>query len=196
MGGITGIAGQDSVAILGNGKTVYLRGLDVNGIGVADVGISVGTSKVTIQDSVIRNSNYGVKITGSAGARAYIIDSVITSNQRGVFVGGNFAPMAAILIRTIVDNHPVYATSVEAPSVLVLDGSKLTGSAVSILNENSSNGRGTVTSLGNNYINGSGAPTLNVQQNSMLLMSRRRTVRPFGIVQAPRSLLCQNGPPG
>jgi len=41
---------------------------------------------------------------------------------------------------------------------MVLDGSRLTGSAASIVNV----GGATVTSLGNNYINGSGLPTLTI----------------------------------
>jgi hypothetical protein len=148
----------NGINIAAGAVEVLLEGLDIEGLGTANNGVSItGGAKVTIRKSSIRNFvGNGVNVVGTAGARALIEDTIILSNAGGVNVAGaGGAANAAILIRTTVDNNATFATSVTAPSVLILNGSTLGGSASAITN----NGGATVTSFGNNSITGTGLPT-------------------------------------
>ncbi len=137
---------------------VFLEGLDIEGLGTGNNGISItGGARVTISKVTIRNFvGNGVNVVGVAGSRAVIQDSIIVSNAGGVNVAGaGGAATAAVLIRTLVDNNVTFSTSVTAPSSLLLSGSTLLGTAASIVN----NGGATVISFGNNAIAGTGSIT-------------------------------------
>ena len=144
------------------GGKVLLQGLDIEGLngttsapGLNGVKI-ISASKVTIQNCSIRNfSQNGVNIAGPAGTRVVIVDSYIYGNNNGVGIAGNTAGVAnvAIVLRTLIDNHPGSSITVAAGSTLFLGGSKLFGSAASVANS------GTFTSFGDNEIQGTGTPT-------------------------------------
>jgi hypothetical protein len=156
--GIPGVVIDNASGVI----NVTLDGLTINGLGTGFNGVKViGNAKVLIRNSIIqRFTQPAVLVAGPAGARVFIEDSMIAGNPGGGVsvegIGG--AANAAILIRATLDNNLAFGTRVAQPSVMVLDGSRLTGSAASIVNV----GGATVTSLGNNYINGSGLPTLTI----------------------------------
>jgi hypothetical protein len=152
--GTAGIAASGTNGIIVNAPAnseVLIEGLDIEGFGTGINGVTIiSAAKVTINKSSIRNfTQNGVNVAGPAGARAVIQDTMILSNNQGVNVAGiSGAANAAFLIKTTIDNHPVASASVTAPSVLILDGSTLSGSAASVV------GGGTVTSFGNNAFGG------------------------------------------
>lgn len=138
------------------GAEVLLQGLDIEGLGTGLNGVHIiSASKVTIKDCSIRNfTQNGVNIAGPAGARAVIADSLILSNNNGVSIAGIAgAANVAVLMRTIIDNHPGASVTVAAGSTLFSSASKLLGSAASVTNA------GTFTSFGDNALQGTGTPT-------------------------------------
>jgi hypothetical protein len=144
-------SGTNGIIVNAANSEVLLEGLDIEGVGTGINGVTIiSAAKVTINKSSIRNfTQNGVNVVGPAGARAVIQDTMILSNNQGVNVAGiSGAANAAFLIKTTIDNHPVASASVTAPSVLILDGSTLSGSAASVV------GGGTVTSFGNNAFGG------------------------------------------
>jgi hypothetical protein len=164
-GVVGGVLAADSDGIVINNATpttlirVTLDGLDIEGVGTGLDGVRIlVNAKVTIKNSRIRNfGGTAVKIVGPAGARVIIEDSLIAGNNAGVSVGGiGGAANAALLYRTTVDNNAAFSTSVAAGSVLLLNGATLGGSAIAIKNPSGA----TVTSAGNNFISGSGLPTV------------------------------------
>src|SRR5262245_59410310 len=117
------------------GSEVLLEGLDIDGQGTALVGVDiVSATKVTIQNSSIRNfAGNGVNLAGPQGARVLIADSTILSNNVGLRIAGTGgAANVGIVMRTIIDNHPVASVVVLAGSTVIMSASKLTGSPTSV----------------------------------------------------------------
>ena len=136
---------------------VHLRGLDIEGLGTGLAGIrTISATKVTIQNCVIRNfTQNGVDINGPAGTRVVVDGCTILSNNNGVNIVGTPAGTAnvGIVLRTFIDNNTNVSINVATGSTLFLGGSKLFGSATSVLNA------GTFTSFGDNEIQTAGTPT-------------------------------------
>src|SRR5262249_25950498 len=112
---------------------------------------------VAIQNCSIRNfTASGVNLNAAAGGRVVIIDSIILSNNFGVSVAGvSGAANAAILLRTIIDNHPGGSVAVGAGGTVIMSGSKLFGSASNVI----IGAGGSFTSFGDNAIQSTGTPT-------------------------------------
>lgn len=138
---------------------IQLEGLDIEGVGTGLNGVHlIGNGKVFINRCSIRGfTQNAVNVVGAAGARAVVQDSQLLNNAGGIRVAGaGGAANSATLIRTTVDNNTTFSASVTAPSVLLLNGSTLIGTAASITNV----GGATVTSFGNNALGGTGLPTV------------------------------------
>jgi len=131
---------------------VLLEGLDIEGLGTGLNGVSIlGAAKVTIRNSSIRNfTQNGVNVAGPAGTRAVIQNSIILSNNTGVAINGT---STALVLKTLIDNHPAPAITIAAGGTLILGDSTLSGSATSVQNA------GTFTSFGDNQIQTTGTPT-------------------------------------
>src|SRR5262245_42278771 len=143
------------------GSEVLLDGLDIDGQGSGLDGVSIfSAARVTIQNCSIRNFNgNGVNLTGPLGARVVIIDSTILSNNVGLRIAGaGGAANVGILLRTIIDNHPVASVAVAAGSTVFMSGAKLFGSATSV----SLAGGATFTSFGDNAIQAAGTPSFTI----------------------------------
>src|SRR5262245_52677422 len=157
--GVLASAGSNGIVINtpANGE-VLLQGLDIEGLGSGNNGVHiVSATKVTIQSSSIRNfAGNGVNLAGPAGARVVILDSLILSNNAGVNIAGAGGQAnAALVMRTVIDNHPLASVVVAAGSTLIMSASKLTGSATRV----SLAGGATFTSFGDNAIQAAGTPT-------------------------------------
>src|SRR5262245_30914372 len=140
------------------GSEVLLEGLDIDGQGTGLEGVLIlRATKVTIQNCSIRNfAGNGVSLGGPLGARVVIADSTILSNNVGLRIAGTGgAANTGILLRTIIDNHPVASVVVAAGNNLIMSASKLTGSPTSVF----LNGGATFTSFGDNAIQSFGNPT-------------------------------------
>src|SRR5262249_46050813 len=136
---------------------VLLQGLDIDGQGSGTNGVHIlSAAKVTIQSCSIRNfTGNGVNLAGPAGARVVIMDSLLLSNNAGVNIAGAGGQAnAAILLRTVIDNHPLASVVVAAGSTLIMSASKLTGSATSV----SLAAGTTFTAFGDNAIQAIGSP--------------------------------------
>src|SRR5262245_41635059 len=137
---------------------VLLQGLDIEGLGTGlDAVLILSATKVTMRSCSIRNfSGNGVNLNGPAGARLYILDSLLLSNNAGINVAGaSGAANTAIVMRTVIDNHPLASVVVAAGNNLIMSASKLTGSPTSV----SLGGGATFTSFGDNAIQAAGTPT-------------------------------------
>jgi hypothetical protein len=121
-------------------------------------GVRILTSaRVTIQNCSIRNfSGNGVDLAGPLGARVVIVDSIILSNNVGLSIAGiGGASNVGILLRTIIDNHPVASVSVGAGSAVIMSGAKLFGSATNVSLAAGAN----FISFGDNALQTTGTPT-------------------------------------
>lgn len=140
---------------------VLLQGLDIEGAGTGNIGVRIiSASKITIQNCSIRNfAGNGIDIVGPAGTRVVITDSFIYGNAGGVNVQGNAAGVAnvAVLMRTVLDNNSSFSTQIGSASTLFVGGSKLLGSATAFAFAPAVGG--TVSSFGDNSLQGSGLPT-------------------------------------
>src|SRR5262245_5615716 len=137
---------------------VLLEGLDIEGVGQGGDGVLIqSATKVTIQNCSIRNfAGNGVNVAGPAGARVLIADSTILSNNAGLRIAGTGgASNTGIVMRTVIDNHPVASVVVAAGNRLIMSASKLTGSPTSV----SLDAGATFTSFGDNAIQSAGTPT-------------------------------------
>jgi hypothetical protein len=138
---------------------VLLQGLDIEGLGTGQDGVRIlSNTKVTIQSCSIRNfAGNGVNLAGPVGARLMIMDSLLLSNNAGVNIAGSaLGPSGiAILLRTVIDNHPVVSVVVGSGGTLIMSASKLTGSPTSV----SLAPGATFTSFGDNAIQAGGTPT-------------------------------------
>jgi len=159
--GTAGVLGALTTGITINAagaSEVLLQGLDIDGQGTGNNGVHIiSATKVTIQSCSIRNfTGNGVNLAGPAGARVVILDSLILSNNVGVNIAGAGGQAnAALVMRTVIDNHPLASVVVAAGSTLIMSASKLTGSATSV----SLAGGATFTSFGDNAIQTAGTPT-------------------------------------
>jgi parallel beta helix pectate lyase-like protein len=137
---------------------VLLEGLDIEGLGTGLNGIQIiGSGRTTIRKCSIRNfAQNGINVVGTASARAVIVDSLILNNGGGLNMQGAAGAMnSAFLQNSVLDNNTSFATQVTGPSMLVLIGSTLLGSASSIV----ASGGAAVVSYGNNVIRNGGLPT-------------------------------------
>jgi hypothetical protein len=148
------------------GAKVLLQGLDIEGLngGTNPPGINgvhiISASKVTIQNCSIRNfSGNGVNIVGPAGTRVVIADSYIYGNAGGVNIQGNGVGVAnvAVMMRCVLDNNTNFAAQITNTCVLFVGGSKLLGSPAAFAFAPVAGG--TVTSFGDNSLQGTGLPT-------------------------------------
>jgi len=157
--GILATAGINGVVINTPANSeVLLQGLDIEGVGTGNNGVNIlSNTKVTIQSCSIRNfTGNGVNLAGPAGARVVIMDSLLLSNNAGVNIAGIAgAANTALVMRTVIDNHPLASVNVAAGGTLIMSASKLTGSATSV----SLAGGTTFTSFGDNAIQAAGNPT-------------------------------------
>src|SRR5262245_13386755 len=143
------------------GSEVLLEGLDIEGnangnpAGIDGVRI-LSATRVTIQNCSIRNFlGNGVNLGGPLGARIVIADSTILSNTIGLSIAGSGgAANVGILLRTIIDNHPVASVRVAAGSTVIMSGAKLLGSPIGVSLTSGSN----FTSFGDNAIQSFGNP--------------------------------------
>lgn len=136
---------------------VLLEGLDIEGLGTGLNGVTiVGSGRTTIRKCSIRHfTQNGVNLQGTANARVIVEDSLILENGGGFnMLGSGGAMNTAFVQNTLLDSNTSYATQVGGGNVLVLSGSTLTGSPMSI-----SNNGGEVWSYGNNLLRNAGAPT-------------------------------------
>src|SRR5262245_4981067 len=143
------------------GSEVLLDGLDIDGQGSGLDGVNIfSAARVTIQNCSIRNFNgNGVNLTGPLGARVVIIDSTILSNNIGLNIAGSGgAANIGILLRTIIDNHPVASVKVAGGSTVFMSGAKLFGSAANVI----LNAGATFTSFGDNAIQAAGNPSFTI----------------------------------
>ena len=147
------VSGTNGIIVsVATAAKVHLEGLDIEGLGTGINGVTVtGGAKVFINKCSIRNfSGNGVNVVGTAGARVIIQDSLITGNTGGVNVAGaGGASNSATLIRTTIDNNAAFASSVTAPSALLMSDATLLGSPAAVA------GTGAFNSFGNNKIFGS-----------------------------------------
>src|SRR5262245_45264840 len=148
------------VVVAPGGSEVLLEGLDIDGQGTGLNGVEIGhATKVTIQNCSIRNfTGNGVSLAGPLGARVLIADSTILSNNVGLYIAGTGASNTAVVMRTIIDNHPVASVVVASGNNLIMSASKLTGSPSSV----SVAGGATFTSFGDNAIQSAGNPSFTI----------------------------------
>jgi hypothetical protein len=166
IGGVlaSGVPGF-TVNLPAGGKAV-LDGLDIEGLNggggtntPGTIGVRmIGSGDLKVMNTVIRDfSGNGVDCVGTAGARCVIINSQIINNGGGGFnVGVSGGPaVVGIASKSFIDNNPSFAVQVTAPSVLILDGNTLLGSATAISNI----GSASVTGFSNNAFKDAGTIT-------------------------------------
>ena len=137
---------------------VLLEGLDIEGLGTGINGITItGGGRTTIRKCSIRDfTQNGINLVGTPLARALIEDSLIVNNGGGFNMQGAAGAInSAILQNTVVNNNTSFATQVNGPSTLILIGTMLAGSPLSI----SAGAGAAVISYGNNVLRNGGLPT-------------------------------------
>jgi hypothetical protein len=141
-GGIlTGTATTAAITInAGSGATVYLSGLDLNGLNAtATDGVLVTTaSTVYINHSTIQNFVGGVFVNSSTNpTRVIIKDSTIVKNSIvGVAVGPTAsATNAAIIVNSLIDangSDGVSGNNASGTAAIALEGTTVTGSPTGV----------------------------------------------------------------
>ena len=140
---------------------VVLEGLDIEGLGTGLDGVKIiGTGTTIIRKCSIRHfTGNGVNVSGTPNARAFIADSLIANNGsaggNGVKVQGASAGITAFIQNSILESNVNNSVNVIGPSALILIGSTLSGTSVSI----AASGGAAVISYGDNVIRGTGSPT-------------------------------------
>jgi len=136
---------------------VLLQGLDIEGLGTGLQAVQIlSASKVTVQECSIRNfTQNGVNIAGPAGTRCGVINCYIYGNNGGVSVGTSNVANVGLVMGTVTDNNTTFACSIANTSTLFLGQSRLLGSP----NALSITAGGTVSSFGDNSLQGGGLPT-------------------------------------
>jgi hypothetical protein len=118
----------------------------------------IGTGTLTIMNTVIRDfSGNGVDCVGASGARCAVINSQIINNGGGGLnvTGAGGAVNTGVASKSYIDSNPSFAVQVTSPSVLILDGNTMLGTATAISNV----GAASVTGFGNNAFNSAGTIT-------------------------------------
>ena len=141
---------------------VVLEGLDFEGLGTGLDGVKIiGSGETIVRKCSIRHfAGNGINMAGTANARLYVQDSLIANNGAA---GGNGIKLAgaggvaqtAFVQNTLVEFNSNASVNVAGPSTMVLIGSTLGGTSVSI----ASTAGASIVSYGNNVIRGSGTPT-------------------------------------
>jgi hypothetical protein len=166
LGGILASGVPGVTVNLPAGSKAVLDGLDIEGLNgggststPGTIGVRmIGSGNLTIMNTVIRDfSGNGVDCVGTAGARCAILNSQILNNGGGGFnvTGAAGAVNTGIASKSYIDSNPSFAVQVTNPSVLILDGNTLLGTATAISNV----GSASVTGFGNNAFNSAGTIT-------------------------------------
>ncbi len=136
---------------------VLLQGLDIEGLGTGLQAVHIiSAAKVTIQRCSIRNFTLnGVNIAGPAGTRCLVTECHIYGNAGGVNVGSAGVANVGLVMGTVTDNNSSFATQIANTSTLFIGQSRLLGSP----NAFTIAAGGTVSSFGDNSIQGAGLPT-------------------------------------
>jgi len=136
---------------------VLLEGLDIEGLGSGLNGVHIiSAAKVTIQRCSIRNfTQNGVNIAGPAGTRVLVVNSYLYGNAGGVNVGAPGVANVGLVMGTVMDNNSSFSTQIANTSTLFIGQSRLLGSP----NAFTIAAGGTVSSFGDNSLQGAGLPT-------------------------------------
>jgi hypothetical protein len=134
-----------------------LEGLDVEGLGSGLNGVHIiSAAKVTIQRCSIRNfTQNAVNIAGPAGTRVLVTESHLYGNAGGVNVGAPGVANVGLVMGTVMDNNSSFSTQIANTSTLFIGQSRLLGSP----NAFTIAAGGTVSSFGDNSLQGAGLPT-------------------------------------
>jgi hypothetical protein len=136
---------------------VLLEGLDIEGLGSGLNGVHIiSAAKVTIQRCSIRNfTQNAVNIAGPAGTRVLVTNSYLYGNAGGVNVGAPGVANVGLVMGTVIDNNSSFSTQIANTSTLFIGQSRLLGSP----NAFTIAAGGTVSSFGDNSLQGAGLPT-------------------------------------
>jgi hypothetical protein len=136
---------------------VLLQGLDIEGLGTGLQAVHIiSAAKVTIQHCSIRNFTLnGVNIAGPAGTRTLVTECHIYGNTGGVNVGSAGVANVGLVMGTVMDNNSSFSTQIANTSTLFIGQSRLLGSP----NAFTIAAGGTVSSFGDNSLQGAGLPT-------------------------------------
>jgi hypothetical protein len=136
---------------------VLLEGLDIEGLGSGLNGVHIiSAAKVTIQRCSIRNfTQNAVNIAGPAGTRVLVVNSYLYGNAGGVNVGAPGVANVGLVMGTVMDNNSSFSTQIANTSTLFIGQSRLLGSP----NAFTIAAGGTVSSFGDNSLQGAGLPT-------------------------------------
>ena len=139
------------------GSKVLLQGLDIEGLGTGLQAVHIiSAAKVTVQRCSIRNFTLnGVNIAGPAGTRALVTECHIYGNTGGVNVGSAGVANVGLVMGTVMDNNSSFNTQIANTSTLFIGSSRLLGSP----NAFTIAAGGTVSSFGDNSLQGAGLPT-------------------------------------
>ena len=136
---------------------VLLQGLDIEGLGTGLQAVHIiSASKVTVQRCSIRNFTLNaVNIAGPAGTRTVVVDCFLYGNTGGVNVGSAGVANVGLVLGTVMDNNSSFNTQIANTSTLFIGSSRLLGSP----NAFTIAAGGTVSSFGDNSLQGAGLPT-------------------------------------
>jgi len=137
---------------------VLLQGLDIEGLGTSLQAVHIiSAAKVTVQRCSIRNFTLNaVNIAGPAGTRVVVVDCFLYGNAGGVSVGAPGVANVGLVMGTVMDNNSSFSTSIANTSTLFIGQSRLLGSP----NAFTIAAGGTVSSFGDNSLQGAGLPTI------------------------------------
>ena len=178
--GTDGVATTGGNAITVNtpaNSVVILQGLDIDGLGVASIGISfTGAGVLHVQQCLIRNfkggSALGISFTPTAAAQLFVEDSYISDNGtsttgQGILIKPNSGVSAQAELNRVSLNGNVVGVRADGSSngsvFLSIESSTMAGSALAGVLAFTSTGGGTVSVLvdrsdiSNNGTNGLGA---------------------------------------
>jgi hypothetical protein len=139
------------------GSKVLLQGLDIEGLGTGLQAVHIiSAAKVTVQRCSIRNFTLNaVNIAGPAGTRTLVTECHIYGNTGGVNVGSAGVANVGLVMGTVMDNNSSFNTQIANTSTLFIGSSRLLGSP----NAFTIAAGGTVSSFGDNSLQGAGLPT-------------------------------------
>jgi len=173
--GILTAAGNAINVNAGANDHVYLKGLDIDGVGTSAVGIKFNTgASLVVQDTVIRNyqgsPGLGIQFAPSAASTMNVLNSVIEHNGTGATGGGiQVAPANASATAVAVLDHVTVTRNVVGVASVGQGGAAAMQINESAITNNSSfglvaNGTGGVVRIGRSLIinNAGGSITGNV----------------------------------
>ncbi len=136
---------------------VLLQGLDIEGAGTGNFGVRIiAAAKTTIQNCSIRNfASNAIESAGPAGTRTLVVNSTIYGNAGGMNIGTAGVANVGLVMGSVFDNNTNFATQIANTSTLFIGQSRLLGSP----NAFTIAAGGTVSSFGDNSLQGGGLPT-------------------------------------